>query len=136
MYLAGTAIHTYSKTQGTPALSSCEAELYAAGSAATVVLGAATMLDEMGIAVRGSTGKLSPPVLGCDSKSALQIMKRRGAGRMKHIELRFLAMQAWRQQDRTHDQKIPTEENTSDFLTRQVDQNIFTWCCQAVGISA
>ena len=81
----GCAVLTWARTQKTRALSSAEAELYDIGSGAIEGLGAVQLLRE---------GQYKTvPLLQTDSQSALAICKRRGPGRMKHIELKMLAVQ-------------------------------------------
>ena len=58
------------------------------GSAAAEVLGIHAFFAEQGFA------KESPVVYG-ESSSALQLATRKGAGRLKHVEVRLLAIQSW-----------------------------------------
>ena len=111
--LAGACVLTYSRTQASRALSSCEAELYALGSAASESLQLIALLTEQGWCA-------DPPLIYCDSSSALQLTGRRGQGRLKHVEVRLLAIQDWRQAGRLHTAKIDTSENISDVLTKHV----------------
>ena len=85
MIYAGVILTSWSRTQGRLALSSCEAELVAltvAGQEASFVR---TMMEEIGEPTRVR--------LYTDSTSAHQIAERRGLGRLKHVELRWLWMQ-------------------------------------------
>ena len=91
-------------------MSSAESELYALGTGAVEALGFATMLS--------AWGEETVPKLTSDSSSALHVLKRRGPGRMKHIEIRFLALQQWREQKRLSFDKIATEDNCADVLTK------------------
>ena len=110
LYYHGCVVASWSRRQACIALSSAESELYALGSGAVEALGFATMLNEWSEAVT--------PKLYSDSSSALHIVKKRGPGRMKHIELRCLALQEWREAKRLHFGKVGTEENASDMLTK------------------
>ena len=73
-------------------------------------MGFATMLSEWG-------GDVTPTLFS-DSSSALRVLKKRGPGRMKHIEIRFLALQQWREQKRLTFAKVDTKENCADVLTK------------------
>ena len=78
MLLAGCCVASWSRTQASYALSSCEAELHAMGSAAVGVLGVhAFLLDQL--------FAKEPPVVWGDSSSALQLAHRKGTGRLKRV---------------------------------------------------
>ena len=126
----GCAVLTWARTQKTRALSSAEAELYGIGSGAIEGLGASQLLREWQYE--------TVPLLQTDSQSALAVCKRRGPGRMKHIELKMLAVQEWlkngttsnpqsidsRQSGRPHDQSHESRETdqvrTSVELARSI----------------
>eukprot|EP00959_Pyramimonas_sp_CCMP1952_P339614 7112328-Pyramimonas_sp.AAC.1 len=52
------------------------------------------------------------------SSSALHIVKKRGSGKMKHGEMRFLVLQQWREQGRFSFGKVGTHENLGDMMTK------------------
>ena len=68
------------------ALSSCEAELYSLGSACSESLWLAGFLMEQKLTT-------VPPTIWGDSSSALAPAQRTGQGRLKHVEVRPLALQ-------------------------------------------
>jgi len=123
LYVNGACILSYSRTQATQSLSSCESELYAEGSASVEALWTSSVLRE-------AFGAEVTPVLRGDSSSALSLAQRIGLGRLKHIELRFLAFQSWVTTGRLAVEKIGTEDNTSDigtkFLTASRTLNLAT----------
>ena len=86
--LLGSAIQAFSRTQGTVATSSGEAELYAIGSGVSEGLGIVNLLEE---------GELLPKVtmsVLTDSTSATASATRMGVTKLtRHIQLRFLYMQ-------------------------------------------
>jgi len=127
VFLAGALLISYSRGQATPATSSCEAELYALGSLAAECMYIHTLLQEQGFDV-------DAPLLYTDSSSALQIAQRWGMSRLKHIELRYLALQQWRRDKRIAVAKVGTADNPSDFLTKPVSMQIHTRCLQDVGL--
>ena len=63
------------------------------------------------------------PTLYSDSSSALHVVKKRGPGKMKHIEIRCLALQQWREAKRLRFAKVGTEENPSDMLTKAMTRD-------------
>jgi hypothetical protein len=78
-------IRTWSASQGAVALSSAEAELYAMIEGVTRAKGLANLARELGY------GDLSEVItIGVDSQAAKQFVSRRGLGRMKHLEMRFV----------------------------------------------
>ena len=77
-----TILQSWSRTQATVALSSCEAELGSLVTAATEAVGIQSLLFEAGF------GKL-PIVIAIDSKAAHDSMKKLGPGKMKHVQLRW-----------------------------------------------
>ena len=111
----GCAVLTWARTQRTPALSSAEAELYAIGSGAIETLGANTLLKEWGYSD-------TTPTLMTDSSSALVVAKKRGPGRMKHIELKMLSVQDWVKEKRLRMGKVSTEANPADLLTKALSK--------------
>ena len=90
LFYYGCTIMSWSRRQACVALSSAEGELYALGSGAVEALGLATLLHEW--------DEPTIPIIHSGSSSALHIVKKRGPGRMKHIELRCLALQQWREE--------------------------------------
>ncbi|CAK0853161.1 unnamed protein product [Prorocentrum cordatum] len=100
----------YTRAQKTPALSSAEAELYAIGSGAIETLGAETLMREWGY----GDGVLA---LMTDSSFALAVAKKRGPGRMKHVELKMLAVQDWIKQKRLRIANVAIDATPADLLT-------------------
>ena len=103
---------TWARTQKTRALSSAEAELYGIGSGAIEGLGAAQLLREWQYK--------TVPLLQTDSQSALAVCKRRGPGRMKHIELKMLAVQEWLKTGRLRIHKVSTHD-IADLMTKAMN---------------
>ena len=101
------AVLTWVRTQKTRALSSAEAELYAIGSGAIEGLGAAQLLKEWQCE--------TAPLLWTDSQSALAVCRCRRPGRMKHIELKVLAVQEWLKTGRLRVRKISTHDIPADL---------------------
>ena len=84
-------IHSASRTQGSVALSSAEAEFYALCSAVMEALFLRNLMAETGL----GSDKIMARML-TDSMSAKSIVSRQGPGkRCKHIDLKFLFLQAF-----------------------------------------
>jgi len=128
LFLAGALLLSYSRGQSSPATSSCEAELYALGSLAAEGMFLHTFLTEQGFEV-------PPPLLCTDSSSALRVAKRWGLSKLKHIELRYMALQHWRKEHRIVISWISTHDNIADFLTKAVDFEIHSRCTRSVGLA-
>jgi hypothetical protein len=111
VFFCESLIMSYSRVQATPALSSCESELYALGSAASESLWVAGVIQE--------AFQLDViPIIEGDSSSALALASRSGVGRLRHIEIPLLAIQEWTQRKRLMLKKIPTATNVSDIGTK------------------
>ena len=127
LLLAGCLVLSWSRTQNAYALSSCEAELYAMGSAAVEALGAQAFLEKQGLVKE-------PPVIFGDSSSALRLASRRGSGKMRHIEVRLSALQQWRADGRLRLLKISGCDNIADVLTNHVTRAIWQHLCEGLGL--
>eukprot|EP00959_Pyramimonas_sp_CCMP1952_P443534 9285319-Pyramimonas_sp.AAC.1 len=114
------------RRQGSVALSLAESELYALGSGTADALGLASLLEEW-------KEKTMPPVMN-DSNSALHIVKKRGPGNMEHVEMRFLALQQWREQGRLGFGKVCAHENPSDMMTKPMTREKQDSLTEMVGL--
>ncbi len=85
MMLGGHCVDTYSQTQETIVLSSEESEFYGIAQVATMGLGIEGLLGDQGVEVKAQ--------VNTDSSAAKSIVSRRGAGRVRHIEVRELKVQ-------------------------------------------
>ena len=79
-------LRTWSSTQSVVATSSAEAELYSAAEGASRSLGLQSMLQEMGVQ--------TSLAVSTDSSSAKSFASTRGLGRMRHLEVKDLWLQA------------------------------------------
>ena len=106
------ALLFWSRTQQLVALSSAEAELNAFIKAAQETLGVKHMAAEIG-----------DDLLAClrgDSSANDGILKRSGAGKIKHLSCRQLWLQEKVGQGEIWHEKVPRSENISDALTHYV----------------
>ena len=119
--LGGCTIFTYSRTQGSPAMSSAEAEGYALGSGACEGLFICAVAKELGVEL-----KLA---LHSDSTATISQHTKMGLGRMKHVELRFLFVKDLLKRERFVLRKIPGTENPADLGTKVLDVNTHRHTC-------
>ena len=61
-------------------------------------------------------------------------MKKRGPGRMKHIALRMLALQEWCEDRRLRFEKVHTDENESDLLTKPMTHERLIRLASKIGL--
>ncbi len=103
-------IKTWSRTQHGIALSSAEAELYAAGRGAQEGRGLQQLLE--GVKVK------SDVQLYMDAKAAIAIIQREGLGKMRHIGTHWLWLQKLRENRAMDFVKIWGEKNPADAGTK------------------
>ena len=113
-------LKTWSTTQPTIALSSAEAELIAA--------------------VRGAAEGLSPLTLctdflrecrlrvHLDSSAALGIVKRRGVGKIRHLDTRLLLIQERIHAGDLQVAKVAGTENPADLMTKHLGEEALASC--------
>jgi hypothetical protein len=110
VFLNGFLLASWSRTQTTVALSSCEAELGALSTGGQEGLFVQHLLGEL--------GHEAELILYTDSSSALSTTYKRGVGRMRHLETRRLWLQDAVKKHRLTVEKIGTAENMADILTK------------------
>ena len=116
----------WSKVQATPAPSSGEAELNAASKGISEILGVRHLLDEMSIDIKMK--------LYVDASAAKGAILRKGAGRIKHLEVRQLWCQAMVEKYGIEVQTIPRKINLADVLTHAVPRRCLNLFHEAVNI--
>ena len=102
-------LRRWSSTQSVVATSSAEAELYSAAEGASRGLGLQSMLQEMGVQ--------ASLAVSTDSSSAKSFAPTRGLGRMRHLEVKDLWLQALVKDGRVTLRKIPGSYSVSDVLS-------------------
>ena len=80
--------------------------------AATRALGLRSMLEEVGIGLSG------PVELWSDSSAARGLASRKGVGKMRHLEVRHLWLQAEVSGQRVLLRRVAGEANPADLLTK------------------
>jgi hypothetical protein len=102
---------TFSRTQQTYALSSCEAEVYGAVSTAAEGLYTAALLADLGFVTRVK--------LHTDSSSSLNLLSKPGMSRpMRHMEVKYLFLQDLVSSKRITGAKVLGTQNPADLLTK------------------
>ena len=100
-------VKTYSHTQETIALSSGESEFYGIVKAATVGIGVRRLLNDLGL-------KVEEFHVNTDSRAAKSIASRRGAGRVRRVEVRELWVLDKAQKGESSIIKVCGEDNMAD----------------------
>ena len=72
--------------------------------------------------------------LRCDSTAAMGTATRQGLGRMKHVQVRDLALQQWIADGRLTLQKVASSANAADLLTEHVSQNVLQSLVPKLGL--
>ena len=109
---AGSLLKSWSNRQATVALSSAEAELYAASKTAAELMGVQSLFADLGWTVT------MVPELYTDSNAAKAIASRRGLGRTRHLEVRKMWIQSSVEDKKIRIKKVAGVENPADPLTK------------------
>ena len=102
-------LKSWSRTQGSEALSSGEAEFYAAIKGACEGLGIKSLLDELGFQIKVEAIQ--------DSTAAKGTASRAGIGKIKHLDVVWLWIQSTVKKGEIKLMKIDGKVNPADFLT-------------------
>ena len=106
-------IKTWSSTQSIVSLSSGEAEFYGMVKGGTVTLGIQSLLTEVGVNMKIT--------IKSDASAAIGIAKRKGLGKVRHIDVQDLWIQEKVNSGKFTIQKVHTSDNLADALTKYVD---------------
>ena len=102
----------WASTQAVHALSSGEAEYYAAPKGACAALGFQPMLKDLGLK--------ASVTLFTDSSAARGIIHREGLGKVRHLETGYLWLEAAVKNKCLHVRKVLGTENPADFSTKHL----------------
>ena len=122
-------VKSWSTTQSVIALSSGEAEYYGAVKAASIGMGVAGILVDLG---------LKSKIRICvktDSSAAKGIASRKGLGKVRHIEINQLWLQDKCRSGAIEIRKIDGVDNLADCLTKYVDSEGVLKHTYGVGMS-
>eukprot|EP00929_Paragymnodinium_shiwhaense_P078530 TRINITY_DN40723_c0_g1_i2.p1 TRINITY_DN40723_c0_g1~~TRINITY_DN40723_c0_g1_i2.p1 ORF type:complete len:1143 (+),score=216.24 TRINITY_DN40723_c0_g1_i2:67-3429(+) len=117
---------SFSRTQQTPALSVAEAELNSILSGACETLGLKMLLEE--------TGRSAFAAIRSDSSAGISIASRLGQGRLKHLEIKQLAVQDWVRKGLIKMTKVDTAHNHADILTKNLPHKLHDYHREALGM--
>jgi len=119
--LAGGAVSWLSKLQTVVALSTTEAEYMAATQACKEAIWIRRLMEELG-------HKQQKIVVYCDSQSALHIARNPAFhSRTKHIGVQYHFVREVVEEGTVDMQKIYTEENLADVMTKAINTDKFRW---------
>ena len=108
--VGGAPVKSWSRTQKVRALSSGEAEFYAIVSGVAEGLGMMTLAADL--------GWRSEVVLWTDSNAAKGICGRKGLGKLRHMETKWLWVQDVVRSGRIKVKKVAGDNNPADILTK------------------
>ena len=111
-------VKTRSQTQETVALSSGESEFTGIVKAATMGLGMKGLMADLGLKAEVQ--------VNMDSSAVRRIASRRGAGRVRHIEVRELLVQDRAAEGELEIKKVKGEEDVADGLRKHVERRWIT----------
>ena len=118
--LNGGAVSWAAKKQPATALSSTEAETYAAAAATAEVVWARGLLSELGYAQRG------PTTLWVDNTGAVAVASDAASiGRSRHIARRANFLQDMHESGEIEPRHLPGEDTCADALTKPLDKKRF-----------
>ena len=113
-------IKGWARTQNHVTLSSAEAELVALVKCSVELLGAKSMMMDLGVEKSG--------VIYADSSAALAIAKRKGAGKLKHINISCLWIQERADSKQLEMRKVLGTENPADMMTKPLARQPLDKC--------
>ena len=126
----GGAVSWQSRLQKCVALSTTEAEYIAANEAGKEMLWLKRFLQELGLKQDGY-------VVNCDSQSAIDLSKNSMYhSRSKHIEVRYHWLRLVVEQQSFELEKIHTDENPADMLTKVVSREKLKLCVGLAGMNS
>ena len=108
--MGGHLVRSWSKDQIVVAVSSGEAELYAANYGAAQALGMQSMARDMGAVFEIN--------LLIDASAAMGIINRQGLGKVRHIETQDLWLQQTVRSRKVPMQKVDSGINEADLMTK------------------
>ena len=103
----------WSRTQALVALSSAEAELYGIVKGTAELKGLVSLWPDLGLRTTGH--------LLADASAALGILKRRGLGKVRHLNTNYLWVQETMAEREVNYGKIPGIDNRADLFTKALD---------------
>ena len=135
VFVGGNLVLSSCKRQMSVALSSCEAELLAASSSVAETMQVTSLVKFcMKDEDRKNNDKVST-TLYVDSSSAKALMLRRGCGRLKHLDIRYLWLQSMVRQQLVFISKVGTKNNPADLNTKPLSHNRRQYLMSLLGMA-
>ena len=106
----------WSRTQSVRALSSAEAELYGIVKTSAEIMGIASIFKDFGTEVAGH-------VL-CDASAALGVVRRKGIGKIRHLDTSMLWVQEKNEKREIRYEKVAGCSNPADLFTKHLSGEI------------
>ena len=125
--LGRTNIKHWAKTQSTIALSSGEAELHGIAAGITQGLGMQSIARDLGISIGIR--------IHTDATAAMGICRRRGLGKIRHLDVTDLWCQEKVRDGTVQLLKVLGADNPADIMTKYVDRAILDNMLGNVGLS-
>ena len=126
--LGGCLIKHWSKTQSTISLSSGEAELHGIAAGCAQALGLQSLLRDLGWEVQINVWS--------DATAAIGIARRKGLGKIRHLDCTDLWVQDKIRSRQIALQKILGAENPADVMTKYVDRKVLDMAFPKLGLHA
>ena len=104
--IGGHLVKSYSSIQNTVALSSAEAKLTAVVKCSCETIGISQLAFDWGLDLTGN--------IYTDSSPALAIVKRKGAGKLRHVRVGQLWVQQKQEDEELGYRKVPGDSNLAD----------------------
>lgn len=119
-----------SMLQATSALSTTEAEYMALTEASKEAVWLKSLVSQLGM-------KQESVRLYCDSQSAMHLAKNQVYhARTKHIDVRYHRVRDWVNSGEVLIEKVHTDENAADFLTKPVTTEKFRHCLKLLNLTS
>ena len=118
--IGGHFIRDWARTQNHVTLSSVEAKLVALVKCSTELMGIRSLLKDFGVESEG--------VVYADSSAALAIAKRKGAGKMRHININCLCIQEKVDEKQLELRKVLGTKNPVDMMAKCLARMLMDGC--------
>ncbi len=125
LMIGGHFIKGWSKTQNSVTLSSAEAELVAMCKLSAETIGMMNLVKDLDEELGGQ--------VWADSAAALAITRRRGAGKLRHINIRMLWLQEVEKMRTLKFEKVAGTANPADAMTKGLTKEKIERCMRCIG---
>ncbi|GJZ73524.1 retrovirus-related pol polyprotein from transposon TNT 1-94 [Tanacetum coccineum] len=127
--LSGGIVSWVSKLQSVVAMSTTEAEYVAAAQASKEAVWLKMLLEELGHEQEKIT-------LFCDNQSALYLARNPAFhSKTKHIRVQYHFVREKVEEGTVDMQKIHTDDNVADYMTKAINCDKFIWCRSSCGLA-